>query len=248
MKWTKLLLICTCLTIYGYSSNFYETCHSTAELIYLETQAIASTPSTNLDELAKLYVSRGESYMLCFQNEKALDDFEKALFYVEYSTDEILKWGVVFRALLGKVVCYDNLDIQEKAEYSICQLKSVVDYFNCEYENFELAIYRKGYDDAAIFPVYVDPNQPQPSWWCEETVKNTADALFKIVSKIRNKNTRAAATKLIERLENKALSCCFAGGLWSRCVEPLRSKLEMWNWKWKSFGIPPDPSWDSDIK
>lgn len=53
----------------------YGNCGSIQEAIARETQEICSTHPADYDELAQLYVSRGESYLLDAQYDKAAEDF-----------------------------------------------------------------------------------------------------------------------------------------------------------------------------
>ncbi len=147
------------------------------------------------------------------------------------------------------MISYDQLAIAEKAEYALEQLTSVVNYFQCDdrFSEFEFALNSVDSNDISIIRIAIDPNEPQPSWWCVNTVETTASVLMGIVANIRAGAVKVSATRLIGKLEQKAINCCYAGGLWSACIQPLADKLQQWLQKWKVFGIPPDSSWDSDL-
>ncbi len=89
-------MACLCFTSCLYSSITYQDCESVVDVISKETKAITAINPADHDELAKMHVSRGESYMLSEQSEKAIEDFEKALFHAEYSSDVEFKMGDCF--------------------------------------------------------------------------------------------------------------------------------------------------------
>jgi len=257
MHVTKFLLFCLGMMVGLHSDPFYEDCKSIEEVISKETEIIISTPPADHDALATLYVSRGESYLLSAEYEKALRDFETALLHLYYSTDQDSRFAIAFRAMFGEVFSYDHLGMQEHAEYAIQQLWNITKRFTCDdcshgqrcSEAVTLTISRiNGDSNYFIIPIFVDPNERQSAEWCEQTVKNTGGALRGIAINIRISSIKAAALELIKALEKQAIKCCYAGGLWSACVKPLANKFEQWNRKWKVFGIPPDPAWDSDLQ
>jgi len=90
----------------------YGNCQSIQDVIERETQEITRS-SLDSHELAQLYVSRGESYLLAAQFEKAVVDFQNARLYIEDSLNSETATIVVFRAAFGEVVCYDNLGMEE---------------------------------------------------------------------------------------------------------------------------------------
>lgn len=245
----KLLMVSLCLTtcLYCVHENF----QSIEEVISKETDAIKLIPNSAHEELASMHTARGESYILIKQHERAIEDFENALFHAEYSNNLHLKWEIAFRAIFGKMVSFDQLAMQEQAEFAIKQLNILIDYFGCSYEleDIQLALARvPSANDFFVIPVEVDPNEPQPAWWCEKTVLNIMAVLRGIIINIRTASVQATATALVNKLEKKAISCCYAGGLWSACLKRLSDKFHQWNQKWKLYGIPPDPSWDSDLQ
>jgi tetratricopeptide (TPR) repeat protein len=259
-----LLIVCLCMaTVFECSAQAidYGKCQSIEDVISKESEEIEHMSPSDHDELAYLYVSRGESHLLNAQYEKALDDFQNANSHLRYSRDAKTLMSVAFRAAFGEVIGYDNLGLYENAEQAIRQLQFIVRHFECDdfigsrpcQERILLLANRAQCneihaDSLILRNVALDPNESQPKWWCEKTVKNTTAVLRGLAANIPSSVTRFSALELIKTMEEKAIKCCYAGGLWSACLKPLADKFEQWNRKWKVLGIPPDPAWDSDIK
>lgn len=55
---------------------------------------------------------------------------------------------------------------------------------------------------------------------------------------------RATLSFVIDQIAKEGRKCCYVGGVWKGCFQPLANKYHEWNQKWKVFGIPPDPAWD----
>lgn len=233
----------------------YRKCESLEDVIKSETLQIEQTSYSNHEELASLYIARGESYLLAAKYNDALDDFQKANFQLEYINDEEVVFNFNFLSLLSEIVCYDALGYTEEADLGIKQLQLKVDQFkctNCNRNTLEsdnpILISNKNHLTKIYRTEFADPREPQPASWCVDTVKNTCAVLRGIAANIPSSVTRFSAMELISSLQQSAINCCYAGGLWSVCIKPLADKFEQWNRKWKVLGIPPDPSWDSDLE
>lgn len=242
---------------FAYSAHAidYSTCRSINDVISKETEEIDYMHPADHEGLAQMYVSRGESYLINKDFGRALMDFQKAYSHLEYALDEETLLTIAFRATLGEIVSYDNLGMHENTVQAIRHLQNIVNHFDCDHDinispcqgRVQLSANKRCADSLVLRTAAVDLNQPQPKWWCEKTVRNTTAILRGIAANIPSSVIRFSALELIKAMEEKALNCCYAGGLWSACVKPLAAKFEQWNYKWKVFGIPPDPAWDSDI-
>jgi tetratricopeptide (TPR) repeat protein len=128
------LIICFCV-IAGISSyageTDYSSCESIQDMIERETRKISSVSSLDNDELAQLYVSRGESYLLDAQYEKAIEDFQIANSIIGHSRNLELAMAVAFRATFGEVVSYDNLGMDDHAKQALEQLQVIVTHVGC---------------------------------------------------------------------------------------------------------------------
>jgi hypothetical protein len=78
---------------------------------------------------------------------------------------------------------------------------------------------------------------------CIERSKTTANCARLIIGFSKSR-AQLILKHLVDSLEDRAIRCCMAGGLWKACLQPLIHKWHRWNEKWKVFGIPPDPAWD----
>ncbi len=89
------------------------------DVIVKETKEIESTESSNHAELAQLYVSRGENYLLDTQYQNAIEDFQKANSHLGYSSSVDTDMMIAFRVAFGEAVGYDNLGIPEKTQQAM---------------------------------------------------------------------------------------------------------------------------------
>lgn len=110
----------------------YSHCRSLQDVINKETQEINITNQSNNQELAELYVSRGESYLLNNQYDKALEDFQNSNFHMGYCHDLNEIKIIAFRIAFGEAVSYDNLGMTKQAQDSIEHLKAIVMHIGCD--------------------------------------------------------------------------------------------------------------------
>ena len=127
------LMTCFCVAIAASYSNEidYSNCESIQDVIVRETREIADTNPADHEELAQLYVSRGESYLLDAQYEKAVEDFRNANSHLGHSRNIDSAMIVAFRAAFGEVVSYDNLGMQEHTQQAIQQLQAIASCIGC---------------------------------------------------------------------------------------------------------------------
>jgi hypothetical protein len=109
---------------------------SMQDVIDRETQEIASVDPTHYEELAQLYVSRGESFLLDAQYEKAIEDFQNARRCLKEGSNVDIAIITAFRAtfgevIIGEVISYDNLEMQEETQQSIQQLQIIANSIGC---------------------------------------------------------------------------------------------------------------------
>ena len=104
----------------GYS--YYQTIQSAIER---ETKEIENTHPTYHSELAQLYVSRGESYLIDTQYENAIEDFQKAEYHLQSSPLNDQSMIVAFRKAMGEAVGYDNLGMALETKQAIQQLQTI---------------------------------------------------------------------------------------------------------------------------
>lgn len=127
--WIFLIFMAIAITPYTNEIN-YNTCKTLQEVIIRETEEIAATNSDNCHELAQLYVSRGESYLLNAQYERAIEDFNQVDSYLENDIDPAMI--IAFRTAFGKVVSYDNLGMQQQTEQALRDLQNIADHAGCD--------------------------------------------------------------------------------------------------------------------
>jgi hypothetical protein len=69
---------------------------------------------------------------------------------------------------------------------------------------------------------------------CIEKANNTAKYARMLIAK-SHPTAQLVLNPLVDRLTKKAIKCCIAGGLWRGCIQPLATKWQEWNEKWKIF-------------
>jgi len=129
------LMVCLCI-LAGVSSHSgeidYSNCESIRDVIERETREISSIDPADHDELAQLYVSRGESYLLDAQYHKAVEDFQHANSHIGNCRNVDAAMVVAFRAAFGEVVSYDNLGMQEQAQQALWQFQTIATHVGCD--------------------------------------------------------------------------------------------------------------------
>lgn len=207
MNLIAFLGVCVCwmVGIATYANEIdYRNCESIQDIIAIETQEIADTNPADHDELAQLYVSRGESYLLDAQYEKAVEDFQNANSHLGYSLDVDASMMVAFRVAFGEAISYDNLGMQECAQEAIQQLQAIVTHIGCNdciqqrpcygittpaansihFRDMVIACkHKKGKQDNPQeqnqdrYDDILGPNEsPEPNW-CEEVVTGVGRAI-----------------------------------------------------------------------
>lgn len=254
MKKIAFLIICFFIDTLSYANEIeHDNCRSIQEIIVKETREIANANPTDYEELAQLYVSRGESFLLDAQYEKAIEDFQNAsihLAYVQNSDDGMV---IAFRAEFGKVVSYDNLGMQEQTQQSIQQLQAIVDLVGCknciekhpcsgiispyidECNLCDIFVYKQNQD---CYEDILGPNQAPEPEWCEEVVVGVGRAMDAIACLARNHGVKMVLIGIIEGLIARGVKCCQAGGFWKACVAPITRKWREWENNKEKYILP----------
>jgi hypothetical protein len=223
----------------------YKSCQSIDDVIERESLEILNTEIGNHDELAWLYISRGESYLLGAQYEKAIQDFLLADFHSSFmfNIDNIVMIG--FRSAFGKAVSYDNLDIQEQVEEALQQLQIIAGHINC-YRGTALQAclgetrfsmngyyFQKTALDAGTqknqnYGDILGPDTPPNPGWCEEVVTGVGRAMDAIACLAPSYGVKIALIGVIEALITRGVKCCQTGAFWKACAAPIVRKWKEW--------------------
>lgn len=264
------LIACFCIiSAASYAAEIdYINCQSIQDAITMETSEIAKTSYSDHDELAQLYVSRGESYLLDGQYENAIGDFLKANSQIIFSHNANIVEIVAFRVAFGSVVGYDNLGMQEETEHSLQQLQSIVNHISCggcleqrpcqeklspstntfhfqdmvkpSIDNMRQhrMIITCGQENNDNYADIQGPDRPPTSQWCEEVVTGVGRSMDAIACLAPNYAVKIALIGVIEALMTRAIKCCQAGGFWKACVAPIARKWREWNANKKRHILP----------
>jgi hypothetical protein len=248
MGQTMFLVAYFCIAI-GFSSYAteidYTKYKSIQDVIARETQEIHNISSADHEELAQLFVSRGESYLLNAQYENAIEDFHNAKSHLGYSHNVDTAMVIAFRAALGETVSYDNLGMTESTQEAIQQLQTIASYIGCancmqdrpcqgmtmassnilHFSNIIRPARKQNQDNYSDI---IGPNEPPYSDWCEETVTGVGRAMDAIACLAPNYVVKVALIGVIEALMTRGIKCCQAGGFWKACVAPIARKWKEW--------------------
>ena len=225
MKAPKCFLIFLLLVLWqlSYAQNPPDF-HSIQEVLDFETAQIAELDS------ADSYINRAESYLLCQNYDLALSDLEVGY---QLSQDIEDHPTLYFRSLFGLAIVYANIDELEKFNAVVNSIEAFLDAHKCtgcseKQPSVKLCSYVK-------LLVSDDPEPERISVEaCIEKANNTARYARILIDK-SHPAARFVLNALVNRLTNKAIKCCVAGGLWRGCIQPLATKWHEWNEKWKVF-------------
>lgn len=238
------------LTLVGFSSSFgdspdinYESCTCIQDVLNYETRLILECDQDNVDHLVDLYISRGETYMINGQFSDAVDDFFIAYVFLEkVKNDALLRFRLLFNEIMWHAFMGDEKKVMIIGEYLVSSFDEICFQKRFGNQNVNLSTVR-----APLFfckTKIVGPDQEPYPGWCKEIVISTGVALAQLICVLPKNAAKIALGSVIAILEQKALDCCEAGGLWKGCVGPLAEKFNNWNQKWKVLKIPPDPAYD----
>lgn len=222
-KWILIFLLSAlCLS---YAQNLPDF-HSVQEVLDFETAQIAALGS------ADCYINRAESYLLCQNYDLALHDLEIGYQLLQNIEDHLT---LHFRSLFGLAIVYANIDQLEKFHAVESSIEAFLDAHKCtrcseKHHSIELCSYVLA---KLLVSDISEPEQISVEA-CIEKANNTAKYARILINK-SHPAARLVLNALVNRLTNKAIKCCVAGGLWKGCIQPLATKWQEWNEKWKIF-------------
>ena len=204
---------------------------SVQEVLDFETRQIATLGS------ADSYINRAESYLLCQKYELALDDLQIGYQLLQGIKDNPT---LLFRSLFGLAVVYANIDKLKEFYVVVSSIEALLNTHKCiecseKYSVEELCSYTlvKSSNSDAPGPDRISVEA------CIERANNTAKHARILIDK-SHPAARFILNALVNKLTNKAIKCCVAGGMWRGCIQPLATKWQEWNEKWKIFDRLPN--------
>ncbi|MES2200023.1 MAG: hypothetical protein V4489_07640 [Chlamydiota bacterium] len=221
----------------------YKDCQSIVDVIERESLEIRNVGALDHNELAQLHVSRGESYLLNAQHEKAAEDFLLADFHSEYMQEMEDIIMIRFRTAFGKAVSYDNLGMRGETEEALQQLQIIAEHVVCPNcaENkprFEMSsLSNSGYyfqktagvnNNGKDYNDILGPDTPPSLGWCEEVVTGVGRAMDAIACLAPSYGVKIALIGVIEALITRGVKCCQTGGFWKACAAPVVRKWKEW--------------------
>jgi hypothetical protein len=195
--------------------------HSVQEVLDFETAQIANVGS------ADSYINRAESFLLCQKYYLALDDLEIGNQLAKDQSTMLL------RSLFGLAIVYANIDKLQEFYVVVNSIEQLLDAHKCvecaTLDSKELCFY-------ILEKSLLSKNKPDriSIEECIEKANNTANYARILINK-SHPAAKLVLNALVNRLTNKAIKCCAAGGLWRDCIHPLATKWLEWSEKWKVF-------------
>lgn len=248
-----IFIFCASINVPSFANQIdYNSCRSIHDVIKKETEEIVSTHKDNRAELAQLYVSRGESYLLDTQYQLAIEDFQKAHSLIDYCENTAEATSIAFRAIFGEVICFDNLEMPEETQHALKQFQLIATQLSCidvkedcrSQKQTSSPFQAKTRSNNAEQSIEIIGPNYNVSGWCEEVVTGTAEAMRLLAALAKTKTAKIALLATISGLETRCLKCCETGEFWKVCVAPIVEKWKEWNDKYQFLRIPPDPAWD----
>jgi len=182
----------------------------------------------------------------------AIQDYEEALILAETLTEEE-KIYFSFNALFGSMIAYfnDNRENDGWNHYQI--LKKILDDITCQdcqkklgcsylpqWDCFSSRKQKRKHLSGMVGAVEITGPDQISIRDCLARVE-TIEKLAKELVSFAKQPFQSTLNILIDDLARRATRCCWAGGLWKGCLQPLADKWYKWDQKWKLFHIPPDP-------
>jgi hypothetical protein len=256
-----ILWICLWISMLTYAAEKdYVHCYSIQDAIVRETNEITCAYFADHNDLSQLYVSRGESYLLDGQYEKAIDDFEAAHYHLGYSQNAEDSMPVAFRAALGKAVSCDNLGRHELTQQAVYQLEEIAARVGCDdcLDDISPSPNQLHFQDAASpckhkkdkhqnsqqsgsgnYNDIVGPDQVPPNW-CEEVITGVGRSMDAIACLAPSYAIKVILIGVIEALITRGVKCCQTGDFWKACAAPISRKWQQWDNYKKSRILPND--------
>jgi len=227
---------------YGMFSSF-------EELISYETNQILFFHSEDFEALSNAYINRGESYLIAGNYNLAIEDLKNGYEVAELCNSDV-KTALCLRSLLGLVFSYGIMDEMEEFHVIEQEIRNLFGAFECrtleKRQHLNRSGSRFGYSAMTTHSSVEQPIHGPDKISiadCIDRARGTARASRILILRAKLE-VQTFLNILIDDLEDRAVRCCIAGGLWKACLQPIVNKWQKWNEKWKVFGIPPDPTWD----
>jgi len=234
--------------IYGTDFNSFS---SIDELIAYEKLAILNTSQTDLELLAEAYLDLGETYFIARDYTSSVSH----LLYGREIAEQCVegKSHLMLRSAFALALAYSNLDMEEEFLFAAGLMKQAIDHLfpsDCSCSKKSGLDYVKQLVQSPFLKknaqqsVAIEGPEHIPMLECVERAHGTAKTCRALAKLAKKPGATFILDTLIDGLERKAVQCCYSGGMWKGCLQPLVDKWNRWNMEYNMFGIPPDPAWD----
>jgi hypothetical protein len=242
---------------------------SISDWIAAETAEILDSDSSDCRVMAERYLSRAESYLISGEYDLAFSDFQTSYELANLYDKGGCPW-LLFQSLLGQAIVYGCCEMLMELQCTVAALQGVLDSCFCEdcprhdasspsfmalsdsinrckTPSSTFSSHRIKFPIASIQSIVAPPIYGPDHISireCIEFAQGTTQKCRYLISLVPKPDIRVLLNIIVDDLENRAMNCCRAGGLWKACIQPLVNKWYSWNQKWQAFAIPPDPAWD----
>ena len=203
---------------------------------YIGKESSIIINANSLEDRLIGYLSRGDSYLIQGDFEKAFQDYHSVYNLKDHLPSEDQDF-FSFWALIGEAISLSNQEEYALADIRIVEIEHSIQPLSWNYNSFPIP----------PVPPILGPDTVSPEW-CEKCAQGLATSMTKYINLVQNENTRQRLLDIVRYLYTQAENCCKMSGFdlvrynWKDCLGPLNQKRWLWKQKWELYKIPPDPS------
>jgi hypothetical protein len=199
---------------------------------YIELESSLIEKASSIEDKLLGYLSRGDSYIIQGEFEKAFTDYHEVSCLVGTLQVDDQEF-YAFWSLFGEAIALSNLGNDPLADDLIASIHPL----SWNYNSFPIP----------PVPKILGP-ETVSSKWCTECAQGLANHSVKYITYVNNERVRQQLLDIVRYLYVQAENCCKLSGLdpskyrWKDCLGPLNQKRWLWMKKWELYKVPPCPS------
>lgn len=203
---------------------------------YIEKESLIIENASSLEEKLLGYLSRGDSYLIQGDFERAFQDYHEVYHLKDFLPVDDQDF-FSFWSLLGEAISLSNQKEYFLADNRISEIEYSIQPLSWNYNSFPIP----------PVPPILGPEIVSPEW-CEKCAQGLATAMSGYIKLVENARIQQRLLDIVRYLYTQAENCCKMSAFdpvrynWKDCLGPLNEKRWLWKQKWELYKIPPDPS------